>query len=190
MLRKNLGVVFLLAAFPQSVSVAAEPAHMTLAGRSNPPIGYFEFCNRTPDECGTSEEAKASYNPTPSQWADIRKLNAEINKAITHASDEELYSKEEWWTYPEEKGDTEDYALLKQRRLKEYGVPPAALLLTVAIKRNGDGHALLTMITSDGDFILDDETDEILPWRDAPYTMLKRQTPSNSLRWVRVDDPD
>lgn len=188
MSRKPFSLALFLA-LPLTAALAAD-AHTPLGGRTTPPVGYIEFCQRSPGECAAAEPSKADFSLTPSQWSDIQRLNAEVNGAFTRASDEEIYGKEEMWAYPDKAGDTEDFALIKKKRLKEYGVPDKVLLLTVALKRNGDGHALLTIVTDKGDFLLDDETDEIRPWHEAPYQLLKRQSPSTPLSWVRVNDPD
>ncbi len=179
----------LVAMLPLTAAWAAD-VHMPLGGRTLPPVGYIEFCQRSPAECGPAKSPEAEYRPTPFQWSHIQRLNAEVNGAFTRASDDTVYGKDEMWAYPDKAGDTEDFALVKKKRLKEYGVPYAALLLTVALKRNGDGHALLTIVTDKGDFVLDDESDEIRIWHEAPYQLLKRQSPSTPLNWVRVNDPD
>jgi predicted transglutaminase-like cysteine proteinase len=62
----------------------------------------------------------------------------------------------ERWTYPDlGMGDCEDYVLLKRRKLMELGWPQSALLITVVRDENGEGHAILTVRTTRGDYILD-----------------------------------
>ena len=53
---------------------------------------------------------------------------------------------------------------------------------------NGDGHAVLTVRTSHGDFILDNLEPRVLAWTDTEYTYLKRQSERNSGAWVAIDD--
>jgi len=43
----------------------------------------------------------------------------------------ELYGKADYWTYPIDAGDCEDYVLLKKRYLEGMGVNADELLITV-----------------------------------------------------------
>jgi predicted transglutaminase-like cysteine proteinase len=96
----------------------------------------------------------------------------------------------ERWNYPDDGyGDCEDYALQKRKMLMQAGWPRQALLMTVVRDRNGDGHAVLTVETDKGEFILDNEVDEILPWSDTGYQFVKRQSQSDPNVWVSLGEP-
>ena len=58
----------------------------------------------------------------------------------------------------------------------------------VVRQKNGDGHAVLTVRTSNGDYILDNLEPRILAWTDTDYTFLKQQSARNSGVWVSIDD--
>ncbi|MER9063938.1 transglutaminase-like cysteine peptidase [Mesorhizobium sp. M0019] len=45
---------------------------------------------------------------------------------------------------------------------------------------SGEGHAILSVNTTAGDFILDNLEPKVLLWSDTGYTYLKRQSRSNS----------
>ena len=47
---------------------------------------------------------------------------------------------------------------------------------------------MLTLRTSEGDFVLDNLVDEVRNWRDTPYSYLKRQASNNSGRWVTIEN--
>jgi len=66
------------------------------------------------------------------------------------------------------------------------GWPSEALLITVLRDENNEGHAVLTVATDKGEFILDNRIDEILPWQATEYTYYKRQSQSDPLRWVSL----
>jgi predicted transglutaminase-like cysteine proteinase len=100
----------------------------------------------------------------------------------------EIWGQEEIWSYPTKVGDCEDYALEKRRQLMELGVPAGSLLITVVRQPNGDGHAVLTVRTSLGDFVLDNLEPRVLAWTETEYTYLKRQSERNSGVWVAVND--
>ncbi|MCY1373525.1 hypothetical protein D3C81_1974220 [compost metagenome] len=64
------------------------------------------------------------------------------------------------------------------------------LLITVVRKPDGEGHAVLTVRTDRGDFVLDNLTDEVLRWDETEYTYLKRQAANNTGRWVTIESQD
>jgi len=67
-------------------------------------------------------------------------------------------------------------------------VPASNLLITVVRQPNGDGHAVLTVNTSMGDFVLDNLEPRVLTWTETEYTYLKRQSAKHAGMWVGVDD--
>jgi predicted transglutaminase-like cysteine proteinase len=96
----------------------------------------------------------------------------------------------EKWSYPDDGyGDCEDYVLLKRRMLMESGWPREALLITVVREKNGNGHAVLTVKTDKGEFILDNQEERILLWSETSYRYVKRQSQSDPNRWVALGDP-
>lgn len=185
LLAAAVGAAAVLAA---ALPASAFPSGMVLVGKTNPPIGHYEFCKRNPNDC----VARGSdAGPTPlneKTWKDMVEVNYQVNTAVRPATDQELYGREEYWTYPKDAGDCEDYALLKQKRLVDLGLSLSNLLLTVVLQPNGDGHAVLTVRTDRGDFVLDNMRNKILLWSDTEYTYLKRQSADDPSRWVKLQD--
>ena len=105
---------------------------------------------------------------------------------IAPISDQDLYGEPERWVYPTDAGDCEDYLLLKKRYLEGLGFPPEALLITVVLDEKTEGHAVLTVTTDGGDFILDNRRNDVLRWSDVNYTFLKRQSHSNPAQWMAL----
>ena len=66
--------------------------------------------------------------------------------------------------------------LLKRRDLIEKGWPVGALLITVVRQKNGDGHAVLTVLTDRGDLVLDNLNSARPGWNETDYTYVKRQS--------------
>jgi predicted transglutaminase-like cysteine proteinase len=56
------------------------------------------------------------------------------------------------------------HVLLKRRLLMRAGWPREALLVTVVRNRNDEGHAVLMVKTDRGEFILDNQADDVLPF--------------------------
>jgi predicted transglutaminase-like cysteine proteinase len=56
--------------------------------------------------------------------------------------------------------------------------------------RKGDGHAVLTVKTDRGDFVLDNQEPKVLLWTDTGYRFVKRQSEQNPNRWVSLGNID
>jgi len=78
--------------------------------------------------------------------------------------------------------------LLKRRMLMEAGWPREALLITVVRDKNGDGHAVLTVKSDRGEFVLDNQVSDIALWSDTGYRFVKRQSQSDPNVWVSLGD--
>ena len=153
---------------------------------TKPPIGYVQFCRQYPSECSRGRSLPQRPVLTQARMNELLDVNARVNRAVAPVTDKDLYGVEERWTYPIDRGDCEDYVLLKQRMLIERGWPASALLITVVRDTTGDGHAVLTVATSAGDLVLDNQESEIRFWRDTPYDYLKRQSTTNPNAWVSL----
>ena len=105
-------------------------------------------------------------------------------------TDQDHWGTVEKWSYPDDGyGDCEDYVLLKRKMLAQAGWPLEALLITVVREKSGDGHAVLTVKTDKGEFILDNQNPEILLWSETNYRFVKRQSQTDPNRWVSLGDP-
>lgn len=159
-----------------------DTSSMMTFGKTKIPLGYYEFCQRYETDCRVPGQPGV-IKLTEQSWRDIVRINAEANFTVSPRTDAEIYGVEERWEYPTTEGDCEDYVLLKRRQLLEKGFPAGALLITVARDAEGGGHAVLTVRTDLGDFILDNVEKKILLWKDAELYYLKRQSPYDPNRW-------
>ncbi len=154
--------------------------------KSLPPVGYVEFCGRGEAECQFNGGKIETLALTTENWSQIEQVNRYVNTKIRPASDMELYGKADYWTYPKDAGDCEDYVLLKKRFLTELGFNADELLITVVLDEHNEGHAVLTIASNKGDYILDNRRKEILRWDDTGYKFLKRQSQPASNQWVSL----
>jgi predicted transglutaminase-like cysteine proteinase len=159
-------------------------------GDTLPPIGYVAFCREHQVECRPGRRFADRIQLTAAKFHEIEKVNTAVNTAVAPITDLELYGKAEVWTYPNSKGDCEDYVLLKRRILIERGLPESTLLITVVRDENNEGHAVLTVRTDAGDFVLDNKRRDIVRWADTPYTFIKRQSERNPLVWISLLPPE
>lgn len=156
---------------------------------STPPIGWVQFCAENPVECQLRSPRARQVQLTPAAFAQIARVNIQVNREIEQLSDMDHFGVEEYWTYPVDgKGDCEDLVLEKKRRLVIMGFPREALLITVVRDHNGDGHAVLTVVTDRGDYILDNFTNEVKLWHATGYRYVKRQAPTDPNQWLSLND--
>lgn len=152
------------------------------------PLGWGDFCRSFPAECTLNVAEPDVLQLTPQLWRQLQKVNRTVNREIEPLGDMEQWGVVERWTLPTTgAGDCEEYALLKRQRLARAGIPRRALLMTVVIDETGGGHAILTVRTDRGDFILDNKRDAILDWRSTGYRFVKRQDQSRA-GWVGMED--
>lgn len=163
---------------------------MRVYGPAQPPYGFVRFCERNPDACRTHHIEDIRFQPTPERLSELDEVNRWVNHAIAPATDMEIYGVSEFWTYPIDRGDCEDYALLKQKILIQRGWPKSSLLLTVVRDEKGEGHAVLTARTAQGDFVLDNKIDDVRLWNTSDYYFLMRQSYLDPRVWVSLDVND
>lgn len=152
------------------------------------PIGHYQFCKQFPDECNVKSRRKAATLVTDYGWDVVHEVNALVNEHVAPLTDWEIHGEEEVWSYPGLVGDCEDYVLLKRQMLIERGFEPSDLLITVVRRPDGEGHAVLTLRTSKGDFVLDNLEGDVKLWSDTPYRYLKRQATFHTGRWVNIEN--
>jgi predicted transglutaminase-like cysteine proteinase len=166
-----------------------QATYIAVGEATRPPIGWVEFCVEYKPECNIKPSTPRDVALTPKAWADMVKVNAWANQNIQPVTDLEHWGVVERWNYPDDgKGDCEDYVLLKRRMLMQAGWPREALLITVVRDRKDEGHAVLTVKTDRGDFILDNQAENIVLWSDTGYRFVKRQSQADPNVWVSLGD--
>ena len=170
---------------------ASEPvapiASYAAVGRSTSvPYGWVDFCGRRPEECSLGKLNPVDVRLNKKTWAALQRVNKRANDAI-----EPITNLQHWgtmvdhWDYPTDgKGDCKVYALYKRKLLIEQGFPRQALLMTIVRDLEGEGHAILTVKTDHGEFVLDNLSDEIRPWDATGYSYVKRQSQEDPNVWL------
>jgi len=165
-------------------------AYVAVGEPTRAPIGWVEFCVEYKSECATKPAAPRDVVLTQKAWDDLVKVNNWVNANVQPVTDLEHWGVVERWNYPDDgKGDCEDYVLLKRRMLMQAGWPREALLITVVRDKNDDGHAVLTVKTNRGEFILDNQVSQVLAWNKTGYRFVKRQSQSDQNTWVSLGEP-
>ncbi|MBY0612080.1 MAG: transglutaminase-like cysteine peptidase [Beijerinckiaceae bacterium] len=173
-------------------------ASSTQAGTSNetsPPVGWTQFCRdfatdaRKP--CTKQILPAVDVKLDQAAWREMVRINAAVNREIEPMTDIEHWGVIDRWDFADDgKGDCEDYVLVKRERLMKVGFPRQALLVTVVRDLEGEGHAVLTVKTDKGDYILDNMNSVIKPWTATGYKFVKRQSQESPNVWVSLGSVD
>jgi predicted transglutaminase-like cysteine proteinase len=165
------------------------PLYASAGDVTRPPIGWIEFCADQPSDCNVASTKPQDVVMSSEAWKQLTFINDWVNHTIKPMTDLDHYGVIEKWAYPDDGyGDCEDYVLLKRRMLMQAGWPREALLITVVRDKNGDGHAVLTVKSDRGEFILDNQVSDIVLWSDTGYRFVKRQSQSDPNVWVSLGD--
>ena len=182
---------FALIVFASAALAASERVlFASLGDNSRAPIGWTEFCSNLPKECIGSTSSPRDVVLNAKSWKDLVRINKFVNDSIKPITDMDHWGVVEKWSYPDDGyGDCEDYVLLKRKLLAQAGWPREALLITVVREKSGDGHAVLTVKTDKGEFVLDNQNPDVLLWTETSYRFVKRQSQIDPNLWVSLGDP-
>jgi predicted transglutaminase-like cysteine proteinase len=160
------------------ISLAASP---TLA-----PFQHVRFCLRYPRDCQTDTKSEPIL---PQMMVLLKSVNDNVNQEINPRSKDYDEAPYEGWTIAPDMGDCNDYAVTKRHELLMRGFPSGALRLSVAKTPEGVGHLVLVVTTTDGNMVMDNLTEEILPWQSTDYQWLKIQSANDPHLWNEIKKP-
>jgi predicted transglutaminase-like cysteine proteinase len=175
---------------PVAFAASERPVFIAIGPEARAPIGWVQFCNDNAGECDAPSNGARDVVLNAKAWSDLVRINRWANDHIKPVTDLEHWGVVERWDYPKDGyGDCEDYVLLKRQMLMKAGWPSSALLITVVRDKKGDGHAVLTVKTDKGEFILDNQNETVVLWSESGYRFVKRQSQGNPNAWVALGDP-
>ena len=164
--------------------------YASIGNSTSVPYGWVDFCQRYAGECPDNDLVAMDINLSPGALKKLDRINRWVNNNIEPVSDMDHWGVVDQWDLPYDgKGDCEDYALMKRKMLIEEGFPRQALLMTVVKDSANEGHAILTIKTNHGEFVLDNLHSEIKPWSTTGYRFVKRQSQENPNVWVTIGTP-
>jgi len=167
-------------------SLPSSSAPITSVGSARPLQGWSEFCAKYRSECAVNVSEADTIDMTPEVWKTLVSVNQRVNSTIKAVTDADHWGVVDVWGFPDDgKGDCEDFQLLKRKLLADAGLPRRAMRMTVVIDELGEGHAVLMVRTSRGDFVLDNKKNAILPWHQTGYVYIKRES-QDVVGWVSL----
>jgi predicted transglutaminase-like cysteine proteinase len=193
---KLMGAIALLIASVSSPMSGAQAAgeatsgYVAVGGTTLVPYGWVDFCARYKGECDAPALPALDVNASAAAMKRLKQINAWVNSNVKPMSDKDHWGVVDRWDYPTDGyGDCEDYVLLKRRLLIDEGFPRQGLLVTVVRDEKGEGHAVLTVKTNKGEYVLDNLDDEVRAWTKTRYRFVKRQSQTDPNVWVDLGDP-
>jgi len=169
---------------------SVEAGYAAVGEATSVPFGWVDFCRRYEGECDGAGANPVDINFSAKAAREIDRVNRWVNTHVQPISDMDHWGLIDRWDYPiDGRGDCEDYALLKRKLLVEAGFPRQALLMTVVKDEAGESHAILTLKTNKGEFVLDNLNDDTRPWTASGYRFVKRQSQQDPNVWVMLGPP-
>jgi predicted transglutaminase-like cysteine proteinase len=144
------------------------------------PPGFYVFCKDHPEECRPVEPDILTSDWMPT----LEKVNKTVNAAITYKPEGKW--EQDIWTVSPKEGDCDDYAATKRQELIKAGVPRGAMRAAYVITAEETDHVFLVVSTVQGEFVLDNGTDEVYPIERAMVLKISIQDAANPERWWQI----
>jgi len=155
---------------------------------SDAPPGFVSFCMRYPSQCDTAAPGSGVLTLSPKSWQLLEQINAQVNNSIWPQDDQKHFGRPEYWTIPTDGyGSCHDYALAKRKELIDAGLPQRALRIAILTTGSNQRHAVLTIATDKGDYVLDNLRQDIRPWLDTGYRWIARQDAASASGWATLN---
>lgn len=190
---KQLSVLLSAVAFAALCVPTADARAITELGREEPvthkvmregghiraPFAFIRYCVASPGACEGGAGGPLDWSAATK--AALVEVNRRINRSIRPVHD-----RGDTWRSDVKAGDCEDFALTKRHALLKAGFSSSALRMAVARTPSGEGHAVLVVKTTEGDFVLDNRTDRLLAWHQTDLTFVKIASAQDPRLWRRL----
>lgn len=177
-----LFAIAMLAALFTFLTPAVASTWLKTGKQTTRPYGHVEYCTRNVSDCRGRSAGSAL---PPARTKLLNGVNRAVNRSIKAAADQTAFGRKEYWTAKARSGDCEDFALAKRAKLLRMGFKSSQLLLTMGYSGN-EAHTVLVVRTRDGDYVLDNLKDEVMPVQSARMSFRKIQSPHHGGKWLKV----
>jgi predicted transglutaminase-like cysteine proteinase len=153
------------------------------------PMAFTQFCLKYPSDC---KSERLLFGGDRIELNDMRRselenINRAVNSSIRPERNENGIAGEKWLLSPVH-GDCNDYAVTKRHQLIARGWPARTVLLSEVVTVSGEHHLVTVVRTNGGDLVLDNLTDQIMPWSRTRYRWVRIQTPKNPNYWASISE--
>ena len=151
------------------------------------PMAFTQFCLKYPSDCRSERllfgDDRIELNDM--RRAELENINRTVNSSIRPERNLDGLAGEKWLLSPV-RGDCNDYAVTKRHQLIVRGWPARTVLLSEVVTVSGEHHLVTVVRTNGGDLVLDNLTDQIMPWSRTPYRWVRIQMPKNPNYWASI----
>lgn len=178
MIALSAAAVVTLSAATQANAFGLASATRTVAAHAShvPPLQFQIFCLQNPADCRRSRLSSVAYDGRTRQL--LAEVNDQVNRQIKPRTDKGA----DVWTISSTYGDCDDYAVTKRHKLIRAGMPASALRIAVVRTPRGEGHAVLVVKTSAGEFVLDNLRRSIVSRQASGYRYITTSS-ADPRRW-------
>jgi predicted transglutaminase-like cysteine proteinase len=153
------------------------------------PFQHVRFCLRYPADCRSDATEIDQIDLTAENLQLLKRVNIDVNNAIFPVIKDYGQGLHDGWAIAPSSGNCNDYAVTKRHQLLQSGLPAKALRLSVVKTPSGIGHLVLIVVTTKGEFVLDNLTETIRTWNSTDYHWLKIQSAIDARFWYEVKPP-
>lgn len=160
---------------------ATNAAFMPQGSQTIAPFAHVRFCIASPGECSDGS-GPSVVELTAAKLDQLKSVNRRVNNTI------EPYMPDgpETWVVNPDRGNCHDYAVTKRHELIRAGWPSASLRLAVARTREGVGHLVVIVRTTEGDLVLDNLTDRIVAWNRSGLRFISVEAGDRPRVWYAI----
>jgi predicted transglutaminase-like cysteine proteinase len=151
-----------------------------------PPLAHARFCLRHPGQCAPIPAKRSRHISSAKPFSELQRINLLVNRSIEPQRDRMDRGLADRWSLGGRRGDCEDYALLKRKRLLDLGWSSRDLRIATALTPEGIGDAVLVVRLEGQDLVLDNKTGAIHLWSQTGYRFLKVQSELDPRAWMSV----
>lgn len=157
----------------------------TVSRGTMPPFAYIQFCVKNRAACrDTAGKLAMAGGNKVKLTKHLEQQLASVNQSVNSSMRPRRDGPSDRWAIGDRAGDCEDFAMTKRARLIAAGWPSSALSMTVVKTRSGEGHAVLSVHTSNGTLVLDNLKKSVRPLNKVPYKIIAMQAGS-PMQWRR-----
>lgn len=156
---------------------------MPVGGPTAQPLGAMLFCTAHREECSEEVQPAGPVEMTEILWRELREVQFTVDQRLEPSAAAEVA----WHYSVDGKATCVQYAMEKRRELIALGLPSGALQLATAITNRGEGHLVLVVDTTQGDWVLDNLRYDVAPWRILPYRWIAREQGGSMVKWVSIN---
>jgi predicted transglutaminase-like cysteine proteinase len=154
------------------------------------PLAHVRHCMEYPEQCQRTRVSlrKRKVALTAARMEQLRAVTRGVNKSIIAVSEGYTAVTDRWALNPAA-GDCDDYAVSKRAKLIAMGWPSSALLLTEIRHSARENHLVLTVRTTQGDFVLDNLHNTVASVRGYQSRIERVQSPADPQLWITTKPP-